>query len=75
MAYNHPWPPDENNKYQLNNLHQAMDYNAQGQPIVRTLATAQSSTTDASIDGFDRQQPFTLYGVNVSALLGWGELV
>lgn len=53
--------PREND---LSNLHNAMDFNSHGLPVVRTLATAQSSTTDASIDGFGRQrvaQPFTLF--------------
>lgn len=55
-----PYPREQD----LRNLHNAMDFNSQGLPVVRTLATAQSSTTDASIDGFGRQrvaQPFTLF--------------
>ena len=58
MTNPYPKEPD------LRNLHNAMDFNSQGLPVVRTLATAQSSTTDASIDGFGRQrvaQPFTLF--------------
>ena len=65
MAYNHPYPPaDDNNRYQINNLHQAMDYNASGQPVVRTLASSDNSTKNPQIDGFGRQRtadPFTLF--------------
>lgn len=37
MPYNHPWPPEQNRQHQVNNLHQAMDYNTSGEPVIRTL--------------------------------------
>lgn len=46
--YVHPYP-----NYQLNDLHQAMDYNAAGQPIIRTSGGLTSNLAIASgqIDG------------------------
>lgn len=64
MSYNHPWPPEENNQYQLNNLHQAMQYNALGQPVIRTVSSSAGGTVYGSSDAFGRQriaQPFTLF--------------
>lgn len=64
MSYNHPWPPEDNRNFQLNNLHQAMEYNAAGQPVIRTVATGANATSSAGIDAFGRQrvaQPFTLF--------------
>lgn len=58
MSYNHPY-----NTHQ-NNLHHAMDYNAQGQPVIRTLTTQDASEKNPQIDGFGRQrvaEPFTLF--------------
>jgi hypothetical protein len=43
--YQHPWP-----NYQLNDLHQAMDYNAAGQPIIR-VTTASSGYGNTVING------------------------
>ena len=62
--YQHPWP-----NYQLNDLHQAMDYNAAGQPIIR-VSTGSSGYGNTVINGntgtdaFGRlrvTQPFTLF--------------
>ncbi len=62
--YQHPWP-----NYQLNDLHQAMDYNAAGQPIIR-VSTGSSGSGNTVINGntgtdaFGRlrvSQPFTLF--------------
>ena len=53
--------PREND---LSNLHNAMDFNSQGLPVVRTLSTGSDSSTNAGIDGFGRQrvaQPYTLF--------------
>ena len=65
MAYNHPWPPESNNKkYQVNNLHQAMQYDAYGQPALRTIGVSGDSTISAGTDAFGRQkvsQPYTLF--------------
>lgn len=64
MAYNHPWPPEDGDKYQVNNLHQAMARNAAGEPVLRVVSTAPLSSTDGSVDGFGRQrvaQPYTLF--------------
>lgn len=53
--YQHPFP-----NYQLNDLHQAMDYNSMGQPIVRVSTSpgtgtgTQSSNTDTQSDAFGR---------------------
>lgn len=62
--YQHPFP-----NYQLNDLHQAMDYNAAGEPILRVgvyPGAADISTTDA----FGRArtaEPYTLFD---SAFIG-----
>lgn len=64
MAYQHPWPPEDGNKYQVNNLHQAMARNAAGEPVLRVVSTAPLSSTDGSVDGFGRQrvaEPYTLF--------------
>lgn len=62
--YQHPWP-----NYQLNDLHQAMDYNAAGQPIIR-VSTGSSGYGNTVINGntgsdaFGRlrvSSPFTLF--------------
>ena len=62
--YVHPWP-----NYQLNDLHQAMDYNSAGQPIIR-VSTASSGSGNTVINGntgtdaFGRtrvSQPYTLF--------------
>jgi len=62
--YQHPFP-----NYQLNDLHQAMDYNAAGQPIIR-VSTGSSGYGNTVINGntgtdaFGRlrvTQPFTLF--------------
>ena len=62
--YQHPWP-----NYQLNDLHQAMDYNAAGQPIIR-VSTGSSGYGNTVINGntgsdaFGRtriSEPFTLF--------------
>lgn len=62
--YVHPWP-----NYQLNDLHQAMDYNAAGQPIIR-VSTGSSGYGNTVINGntgtdaFGRtriSEPFTLF--------------
>jgi hypothetical protein len=62
--YVHPWP-----NYQLNDLHQAMDYNAAGQPIIR-VSTGSSGSGNTVINGntgtdaFGRtrvSEPFTLF--------------
>jgi hypothetical protein len=62
--YVHPWP-----NYQLNDLHQAMDYNSAGQPIIRvsTGSTGSSNTVingNTGTDAFGRtrvSEPFTLF--------------
>lgn len=64
MAYQHPWPPEDGDKYQVNNLHQAMARNAAGEPVLRVVSTAPLSSTDGSVDGFGRQrvaEPYTLF--------------
>lgn len=62
--YQHPYP-----NYQLNDLHQAMDYNAAGQPIIR-VSTGSSGYGNTVINGntgtdaFGRTRisaPFTLF--------------
>ena len=62
--YQHPWP-----NYQLNDLHQAMDYNAAGQPIIR-VSSGSSGYGNTVINGntgtdaFGRTRisaPFTLF--------------
>ena len=62
--YQHPYP-----NYQLNDLHQAMDYNAAGQPIIR-VSTGSSGYGNTVINGntgsdaFGRMRissPFTLF--------------
>lgn len=62
--YVHPWP-----NYQLNDLHQAMDYNAAGQPIIR-VSTGSSGSGNTVINGntgtdaFGRtrvSEPYTLF--------------
>ena len=51
--------------YRLNNLHQAMDYNDDGEPIIRTIdLSGTSSNTANQIDATGRQrvsQPFTMF--------------
>lgn len=62
--YQHPYP-----NYQLNDLHQAMDYNSAGEPIIR-VATYPGATNIASTDAFGRArvaEPFTLFD---SAFIG-----
>lgn len=62
--YVHPWP-----NYQLNDLHQAMDYNAAGQPIIRvsTASSGYGNTVingSTAVDAFGRQRvsnPATLF--------------
>lgn len=64
MSYIHPWPPEDNNQHQLNNLHQAMQYNALGQPVIRTLSSTAGSTVYGGNDAFGRQRvasPHTLF--------------
>lgn len=62
--YQHPFP-----NYQLNDLHQAMDYNSAGQPIIR-VSTGSTGTGNTVINGntgsdaFGRTRtsaPFTLF--------------
>lgn len=62
--YVHPWP-----NYQVNDLHQAMDYNSAGQPIIR-VSTGSTGTGNTVINGntgadaFGRtkvSEPFTLF--------------
>jgi hypothetical protein len=50
----------DNLNYQLNDLHQAMEYNSLGQPVLRTTISSTPTATDA----FGRlrvSQPFTLF--------------
>jgi len=62
--YQHPFP-----NYQLNDIHQAMDYNSAGQPILRvsTGSTGTGNTVinaSPAVDAFGRQRvssPFTLF--------------
>lgn len=62
--YQHPWP-----NYQLNDLHQAMDYNSAGQPIIRvsTASSGYGNTVvngSTAVDAFGRQrisEPVTLF--------------
>jgi len=62
--YQHPFP-----NYQLNDVHQAMDYNSAGQPILRvsTGSTGTGNTVvngSTAVDAFGRQRvssPFTLF--------------
>lgn len=63
--YEHPWP-----NYQLNDLHQAMDYNAAGQPVIRVITGPSSGSGNAAvnsntgIDAFGRTRvsnPVTLF--------------
>jgi len=62
--YEHPYP-----NYQLNDLHQAMDYNSAGQPIIR-VSTVSTGTGNIVVNGntgsdaFGRtriSEPFTLF--------------
>lgn len=62
--YQHPFP-----NYQLNDLHQAMDYNSAGEPLVR-VATYPGVTNISSTDAFGRArsaEPYTLFD---SAFIG-----
>jgi len=62
--YQHPYP-----NYQLNDLHQAMDYNSAGEPLIR-VATYPGATDISTTDAFGRArsaQPFTLFD---SAFIG-----
>lgn len=62
--YQHPFP-----NYQLNDLHQAMDYNAAGEPLIR-VATYPGTTNISSTDAFGRgrvAEPYTLFD---SAFIG-----
>lgn len=62
--YQHPFP-----NYQLNDLHQAMDYNAAGQPIIRvsTVSSGYGNTVingSTGVDAFGRTRvsnPVTLF--------------
>lgn len=59
MAYSHP--PAESG---LRNLHNAMELNAIGQPVIRVTSSTASSAESAVTDGFGRQrvsQPYTLF--------------
>lgn len=59
MAYRHP-AFDKT----LKNLHNTMEYNAAGQPVIRVTSSTASSTESASTDGFGRQRvstPYTLF--------------
>lgn len=63
-TYQHPFP-----NYQLNDLHQAMEYNAAGQPLIR-VSTFPGSTNISGTDAFGRgrvAQPYTLFD---SAFIG-----
>jgi len=44
--YNHPWPPEQNKNYQVNNLHQAMDRALGHEPVLRTITA--TSPSDAA---------------------------
>ena len=62
--YQHPFP-----NYQLNDLHQAMDYNSAGEPLIR-VASYPGATNISSTDAFGRgrvAQPYTLFD---SAFIG-----
>ena len=62
--YQHPFP-----NYQLNDLHQAMDYNSAGEPIIR-VGVYPGATDISTTDAFGRArsaQPFTLFD---SAFIG-----
>lgn len=62
--YQHPFP-----NYQLNDIHQAMDYNSAGEPLLR-VATYPGATNIAGTDAFGRArvaQPYTLFD---SAFIG-----
>ena len=62
--YQHPFP-----NYQLNDLHQAMDYNAAGEPLIR-VATYPGVADISTSDAFGRArvaQPYTLFD---SAFIG-----
>src|SRR5210317_883713 len=59
MAYKHP-PFDKS----LRNLHNAMEYNSVGQPVIRVTSSTASSAESAAADGFGRQrvsEPYTLF--------------
>lgn len=59
MAYRHP-PADTG----LRNLHNAMELNAVGQPVIRVTSSTASSSESAATDGFGRQrvsEPFTMF--------------
>ena len=50
--------------HHLRDLSNAMDYNAAGQPVIRTIASAAGSTNDGGRDAFGRQRvaaPYTLF--------------
>jgi len=62
--YQHPYP-----NYQLNDLHQAMDYNSAGEPLIR-VATYSGTNNISSTDAFGRgrvAEPYTLFD---SAFIG-----
>ena len=64
--YQHPFP-----NYQLNDLHQAMDYNAAGEPIIRVATYPGSeSSTFGTADAFGRGRVATPYTLFDSAFLG-----
>lgn len=64
--YQHPFP-----NYQLNDLHQAMDYNVYGEPIIRVATyPGSAASTFGNSDAFGRNRtalPYTLFD---SAFLG-----
>lgn len=45
-SYQHPFP-----NYQLNDLHQAMDYNAAGQPVIRVITGTGTGSGNAAVNG------------------------
>ena len=56
--YQHPFP-----NYQLNDLHQAMDYNSAGEPIIR-VGVYPGVTDISTTDAFGRArtaEPYTLF--------------
>lgn len=64
--YQHPFP-----NYQLNDLHQAMDYSSGGEPAIRVIAAGVGTSSATSITAFDEPVSMTLVPrVQVDALYG-----
>lgn len=62
--YEHPSMLPPGGPHHLRDLSNAMDYNAAGQPVIRTISTAGNASADGARDAFGRQRvasPYTLF--------------